>query len=172
MNYILIIAAALLLLTGGFIVSTKYLPQEPTVQNPNAEYQFRTIADFEIFEQLQVRVNDRTIIADLAVTGVDRQQGLSGRSALGEDEGLFFVFTHDSRHKFWMKEMNFPIDIIWLDRNLKVVGIKENALPESYPDEVFEPQYGDARYVLEVNAGFVEQEGIAANTQFEIEGIE
>ena len=58
-----------------------------------------------------------------------------------------------------MKEMNFPIDIIWLDENLKIVAIKENAMTESYP-EVFTPST-PARYVLEVPAGFVQKNKIS-----------
>jgi uncharacterized membrane protein (UPF0127 family) len=58
-----------------------------------------------------------------------------------------------------MKDMNFPIDIIWLDKDKKVVYIVKNAPPESYPYEHFEPKE-EARYVLEVAAGTVEDKKI------------
>lgn len=95
----------------------------------------------------------------LAVTREQRAKGLSGREYLADDEGLLFVFQNPGRHGFWMKDMNFAIDIIWVDEEKKVVDIRENANPESYPAETFYPSY-PALYVLEINAGLVEKYGI------------
>ena len=53
-----------------------------------------------------------------------------------------------------MKDMNYPIDIVWLDKDKKIVYIVKNAPPESYPYETFVPKQ-DARYVLELPAGTV-----------------
>lgn len=82
----------------------------------------------------------------------ERQKGLSGRSDLGDNEGMLFIFEKPGLYRFWMKDMNFAIDIIWLDESLKVVSIKGGVEPSSYP-EVFRPSE-PAKYVLEVNAGF------------------
>ncbi len=81
--------------------------------------------------------------------------GLSGIKSLSDKEGLWFDFLSDGRHSIWMKEMNFPIDIIWFDKNFQVVYIKENATPESFP-ETFTPTSFD-RFVLEVPSGFVQK---------------
>ncbi|MCX6747455.1 MAG: DUF192 domain-containing protein [Candidatus Nomurabacteria bacterium] len=78
--------------------------------------------------------------------------GLSFRTPLKEDEGMLFVFDRPNTYKFWMKDMNFAIDMIWLDVNKKIVYIERNATPESYP-KLFGPDQ-DAKYVLEVIAGF------------------
>lgn len=94
-----------------------------------------------------------TIATGLADTPSKRVQGLSGRKNLAKDTGLLFIFEKPSRDGFWMKDMNFPIDIIWFDQDQKVVTIKKNATPESYP-EVFYPT-AESLYVLEVPAGFV-----------------
>lgn len=64
-----------------------------------------------------------------------------------------------------MKSMKFPIDIIWFSSDKKVVGIAENARPESFP-EIFRPAE-PARYVLEVNAGYVKKSNIKIGDQTE-----
>ena len=80
-----------------------------------------------------------------------RMRGLSERGFLEEKSGLLFVFPDDNLHGIWMKEMNFNIDIIWIDKNFKIVGLEENVSPLSYP-KVFEPPT-QSRYVLEINSG-------------------
>lgn len=94
-----------------------------------------------------------TVAIEIAETPAELTKGLSGRPALEENSGLFFIFPYAASHGIWMKEMNFPIDIIWLNENFQIVAIKKNATPDSYP-EVFTPPT-PALYVLEVPAGFV-----------------
>lgn len=100
-------------------------------------------------ERFEVRIasNDR-----------DRIKGLSGTDSLPKDEALLFIYDYDGRHKIWMKDMNYAIDIVWLDSERRVVHIKRNALPESYP-EVFSPDL-NARYVVEFSSGVVNEKGI------------
>src|SRR3989338_6103217 len=62
-----------------------------------------------------------------------RGRGLSGRSALLENQGMFFVFEKESDYGFWMKDMLFPIDIIWIDKNFKINHIENEVKPETYP---------------------------------------
>ncbi len=130
----------------------------------------------------EIAVNNRAASVLLADTEIKRIRGLSGRSTIGAD-GMLFVFPEEDFHGIWMKEMLFPIDIIWLkdaderglqktlidaDGNqrtsasyprasavLRVVDIKESAAPETFP-EVFYPRE-KARYVLEANAGFARE---------------
>lgn len=99
------------------------------------------------------------ISIEIAETPAELTKGLSGRPALAEDSGLFFIFPDTNTHGIWMKEMNFPIDIIWLDENFQIIAIKENARPDSYP-EVFTPAR-PALYVLEIPAGFVQKNKIS-----------
>ena len=75
-----------------------------------------------------------------------------------KDEGMLFVFNHTGKYPFWMKDMNFPIDIIWIGEDLRVVYIKKDAKPESYP-ETFTPNQ-DAKYVLEVFSSFSEKNNL------------
>jgi len=95
------------------------------------------------------------IIAD---TERERMQGLSGHPGLSEGEGMLFIFPTDGQYGFWMKDMLFSIDIIWLDKSFSVVGVEENFAPETFP-AVAEPPV-PVRYVLEVPAGFVAQHDV------------
>lgn len=80
-------------------------------------------------------------------------QGLSGRKSLADNQGMLFVFPQEGYHSFWMKGMLFPIDIIWLDKDYKVVYVKENAQPCTF---LYCPLYTPnkpAQYVLEAVPG-------------------
>ena len=98
-----------------------------------------------------VELSGHQFDAEVADTEAERTQGLSNRNELPANAWLLFVFDEDAPHCFWMKDMKFSIDIIWMDQDKKVVKIKENVKPETYP-ESFCPEQ-PALYVLEVNAG-------------------
>lgn len=65
---------------------------------------------------------------------------------------MLFVFAEAEQYSFWMKDMNYPIDIVWIDANRQVVAITENATPESYPLKFTPPV--PVKYVLEVRSGW------------------
>lgn len=109
--------------------------------------------------QTQLTIGATTLAVDVADTDEERVQGLSGRPSLAEGTGLFFVFEEDSAWGIWMKDMRFPIDIIWADASGTIVTIAHEVSPETYP-EVFMPT-APARYVLEVPAGYAKKAGIA-----------
>ncbi len=88
----------------------------------------------------------------------EREQGLSGRTRLPLNQGMFFVFEKDDMYGIWMRDMKFPIDVFWISEEKIVTDIEANVAPESYP-KVFRPHV-PARYVLEVPAGFAEQYNI------------
>lgn len=92
-----------------------------------------------------------------------REKGLGGRSQLNKRQGMLFVYTNTNKNCMWMKDMKFAIDIIWFDSNKKVVSIKQNATPESFP-ETFCPD-NDSQYILEVPAGVVSEIGIKLGDQ-------
>lgn len=88
----------------------------------------------------------------IARTPAELERGLSGRSALAPDEGMLFVFEKDGRYAFWMKDMHFSIDIIWLAADSRVVYIAPNVSPDTYP-RTFATKAA-SRFVLEVPAGW------------------
>ena len=81
------------------------------------------------YEQATVVLGGQEFRADVADT-VDKQTiGLSGRPSLGQDEAMLFIFSGYAARTFWMPDMNFPIDIVWIKDDV-VVGFAENAQPE------------------------------------------
>ena len=114
-----------------------------------------------------VAVRGVTIPVVVADTAEKRTQGLSGRASLPADGGMFFDMKTVGKHGIWMKNMAFPIDIVWIDEGLKIVTIVESARPDSYP-KVFYPEV-PAMYVLEVNAGFIEKRDISVGDVITVE---
>ncbi len=127
----------------------------PRITHKNGNYDLKNST---IINTASVEIGDTIFNVDVVDTDTERTQGLSGRESLVEEEGMLFVFEKSGIYPFWMKDMSFPIDIIWIDENLKVVYIKENATPQSFP-EVFTPNIS-ALYVLEVSAGVIAEEKI------------
>ena len=105
-----------------------------------------------------VRIGMNTIRVGIAGTEDARERGLGGRDSLDPDEGMLFVFSKDDTYAFWMKDMHFPIDIIWFARDGTIVDFKESIAPDTYPLS-FSPKK-PAHYVLEVPAGYVHAHGI------------
>ena len=118
--------------------------------------------------KVMVRLGDGVFRTTLAISPQEREQGLSGKSRLSSGEAMMLVYDSDKKWRIWMKDMNFPLDIVWLDRDRKVVYIVKNALPDSYPMKTFGPN-SPARYVLEVPAGSVEDRGIRIGSYAEFD---
>ncbi len=107
-----------------------------------------------------------SIEVDIADTESERAQGLSGRTAIGAKEGMLFVFETSRIPQFWMKDMNFALDMIWIDDTLTVVGFSQNVTPESFPKTFF-PEVS-VKYVLEVNENFVNSNNIKKGDTLQI----
>jgi uncharacterized membrane protein (UPF0127 family) len=95
---------------------------------------------------------------EVANTRASRELGLSGRKQMGDDEGVLFVFDAPGRYGFWMKDMQFPLDIVWINENGIVVSIERNLSPDTYPQTYM--NQADASYVLEMKAGLAEKFGL------------
>lgn len=91
----------------------------------------------------------------IADTEEERVRGLSGVKKLKQNEGMLFIFQDEDDRTFWMKDMNFPLDAVWIDENFSVVGVTEN-ITNKPPVVVFKSP-SPVKYVLEVNAGFVKK---------------
>ena len=92
-------------------------------------------------------------------------KGLMFRKELGEDEGMLFIFPRQQQQFFWMKNTYIPLDMIFMDKDLKVVGIIENVEPMTtdlrYVDQ-------PSKFVLEVNGGWVAKHGLAVGLKSKI----
>jgi uncharacterized protein len=117
----------------------------------------------------KVSIEGYELSAEIPVTGELMSKGLSVKNQLRENESMLFVFEEPLRHTFWMKDMKFPIDIIWLDSNGKIVHIEENLMP--CPLVLICPSYApntDSQYVLETIAGFAQRHNISLGTKIEL----
>lgn len=103
--------------------------------------------------------------AQSANTQEEQNTGLSGKKCIRSDEAMLFIFEKPSTYGFWMKDMNFPIDIIWLDGSKKVVSIESDVHPSTYP-RIYYPSE-PALFVLEVSAGASSQSPITIGQQLE-----
>jgi uncharacterized membrane protein (UPF0127 family) len=95
------------------------------------------------------------ITAELAVTEEARMRGLMFRERINPDQGMLFVFEEESVHSFWMKNCLISLDMLWLDRDRRIIHIEED-VPPCREDPC--PSYGPglpALYVLELQAGSV-----------------
>ena len=111
---------------------------------------------------------------ELAVTPPQRQQGLSGREALPAGAGMLFIFEGERYLSFWMPDMHFPLDMVWINAGCEVVDVTLNApipLPGQSPDDLprFSPS-SPAQYVLEINAGEFEAAGISRGDSVTFDG--
>jgi uncharacterized protein len=110
----------------------------------------------------EVTIGATTFDVEVASTTLERARGLSFRDGLGEKQGMLFLFDSSSNYGFWMKDMKFAIDMIWIKGD-RVAGFSENVAPEPgvplwklkiyYPPEAVDK-------VLEVGAGMVAKDGI------------
>jgi uncharacterized membrane protein (UPF0127 family) len=136
----------------------------------NAPKETESVDDTQEVKVPSVSIRGSEFSVELATTPEARALGLSGRPMLPDGTGLLFVFPRDSDWSFWMKDMRFPIDMIWISAGRRIVHIERNVPPESFP-ATFRPD-APARYVLEVNAGVAERFGWTVGDVVEFTGIE
>lgn len=105
-----------------------------------------------------ITVGNTSVTVEVADTQSEREQGLGERDSLPQNHGMLFDFKADNKWQMWMLKMRFDIDMAWLDETGKVVYIREDLTPDTFPN-VFIPDK-DARYVLEVNAGALKAAGL------------
>lgn len=100
----------------------------------------------------RARIGVQTFKLEVAATPEQRARGLSGRTALGAGNGMWFVMPEPDLHGFWMRDMHFPIDLAWIDPDRRVIGhvtlqpCADRHCPIHRPPR-------PAAYVLEVAAG-------------------
>jgi len=102
----------------------------------------------------------RSVTAELAVSDEERQRGLMFREKLQLDQGMLFVFEKESPYAFWMKNTLIPLDMLWIDKDRRIVHIWRN-VPPCKEDPC--PSYGPDRpglYVLELAAGASDRFGL------------
>jgi len=148
-KYRLILAVLFLLI---FCISIIY--KNSLSSSCDEEYRHDATIKFNSNQQLN---------AELARTESEREKGLGNRSCVRDDQAMLFVFGHSENYDFWMKNMRFPIDIIWVDSHREVTQVTENVSPKTYPKNFTSDQA--SQYVLEVKAGQAAKLGIISGTK-------
>ncbi len=114
----------------------------------------------------EIKVGHLIMSVEVARTAAEKAKGLSGRENLAEESGLLFVWDKAGQYQFWMKEMRFPIDIIWIGPDRKIVDFTDSARPESFP-RIFTSRE-PAQYVLEARAGFFQKNNLKIGDPVEL----
>lgn len=104
-------------------------------------------------------INKRKLTAAVANSFSQKEVGLSKIKSLSFDSGMVFPMGKKEYYRFWMKEMLFPIDIIWIDGN-RIVDITQNVQPENKPPLTIYTPKKPVNYVLEVNSGYTKRYNI------------
>lgn len=108
-----------------------------------------------------VKIKNLIIPVDLAITPDQQAMGLSYRNSLNASQGMLFPFHTPGDYSFWMKDMRFPLDILWIDSGNNIVHIEKNLQPCVFI--LLCPSYSPhsaSKYVLEVNSNYTTKNNI------------
>lgn len=161
----LVLATALLGCSGSegerpLAPSEERRPSRPLVEEP-ARAQPRVWLEPPGRAPVPVRV-------EVAITSAQTQRGLMFRRQMDADAGMLFLFAQQRQMTFWMRNTYLPLDMIFITSDHRVLGVVENATPETdSPREV----EGESQFVLEVNAGFAREHDITAGTAVRFENV-
>jgi uncharacterized membrane protein (UPF0127 family) len=124
----------------------------------------------EDMREISVKIGDGTLRAEVAATADEIERGLSGRDGLPWERGMLFVERRSDFWSYWMEGMRSPLDFIWVSDGKNVVDVTENVpLHSGEGDPPFITPRQKARYVIEVNAGWVAAHGIKIGDKVEFE---
>ncbi|PIR46833.1 MAG: hypothetical protein COV07_02090 [Candidatus Vogelbacteria bacterium CG10_big_fil_rev_8_21_14_0_10_45_14] len=150
-------------IAGGIYLSP--LKEQRLVANQDFESADEKAPDLEDQTRYQSGLATTTLIiggnsyiVDLPQNSLEKARGLSGRDMLPDGYGMLFDMENSDLHPFWMKDMLFSIDILWLDANRKTVHIERNVSPDTYPKS-FSSKV-PARYILELSSNSADKYGL------------
>ena len=127
----------------------------------------------EEYQKGIVTINGISIYVDLAIKENQKKNGLSIKDSIDSNEGMLFFFDEPQKTSFWMKNMKFPIDIIWLDESFSIVHIEKNI--QTCESDLYCPTYTpntNALYVLETIAGFSQKYNLKIGDKVLFEPLE
>ncbi len=132
--------------------------------NNQIETQRDVFKDEIIKKRISIYNKDFNITSYVAESVGEKTRGLSVFDSLDYNESMLFVFNNSDFHPFWMKDMNFPIDIIWLNEDKEIVFIKQNAKPKDFP-KTYMPTKKNM-YTIEFKEGFVSKNNLEIGDKF------
>ncbi len=117
---------------------------------------FTKEGDLTIFKSVTDSIITKFDI-EIAETEYETQTGLMYRKSMEQEQAMLFIFPDVAVHSFYMKNTEFPLDIIYIDENSKIVSFQKNAQPF---DETGLSSQVPVKYVLEINAGLSDKIGL------------
>lgn len=173
---IVLVLLTLALIGGGVWLYVAYQHQQQSVRDAVARGEFQiplaeekpVTDDWREYypELVPIVIGDVAVQASLADSLPERIKGLSGTPYLPDGIVKLFAFGAEGEHGIWMKEMNYPLDIIWVSKKGTIVHIEENISPGTYPESFSSPK--PAWYVIEANAGFVASSSVAVGDEVKV----
>ncbi len=122
-----------------------------------------------------IKIDETVLEVQVADTEPRRIRGLMFQDQLPYDQGMIFVFNESGVYSLWMLNMQFSLDMIWFDENGDIVHIEKNIPPCKTPTEIMACQSiipsGEAKYILEVSSGFIDQFNITKDSKLDIISI-
>jgi len=123
-----------------------------------------------------IKIDDVTLQVQIADTKPLQTRGLMFQEKLPYDQGMLFVFEDEGIRSMWMLNMQFSLDVIWIDSDGKIVHIEKDAQPCKSALETMACTFTNgnemnAKYVLEVTSGFVDKFNITENSKLDIISI-
>lgn len=112
---------------------------------------------------IELQIGKESYRAEVAATSDRQARGLSGRLCLGADQAMLFSYTSPGDYCYWMKDMNFAIDMVWLDADKQITTIESDVRPDTYPTS-FCPDR-PSQFVVEVPAGTARSKGWSIGQQ-------
>ncbi|MFV1917235.1 MAG: DUF192 domain-containing protein [Patescibacteria group bacterium] len=159
-----------------FVIIGSVLGYSLTKKSPKSSIETVTSPLFPKKAKKLITVGETKVFIEIADDPKEWQIGLSEHKSLGASEGMLFIFDRkDTMPSFWMEGMDFDIDIIWINDG-KVTQVEQN-VPKPNLDTpsselpLYQP-YDVIDYVLEVNAGYVKEEGIAVGDNVDFSQLE
>ena len=128
------------------------------------------------FPRGMIKIDDVVLEVQIADTDARRARGLMFQDQLPFDQGMLLVFDSDDRRSIWMLNMQFALDVFWIDGDGKIVHLEKDVPPcKTALETVTCPSYigegEDIQYVLEVTAGFIDKHNITTDSVMEIISI-
>lgn len=135
-----------------YLISTKSVPSLGDYMNQTGKK----------MTMISIKAPSGDINTSVATSSDDQELGLGGRESMPKKDGMIFAFPDSASRGFWMQDMLFPIDMVWVREDKTVAGVTSNIATSTYPEIFLPPE--PVMYVLELNAGSAKDFGIATGT--------
>ncbi len=164
-NWFAVIIVALVLIAGlsAWPDARTFLHQQLGQASPTSGY-----------GQAKIKFSEVTVQADVPLSSELQAKGLGGRTGLGDNEGMAWIYDQAGEYQFWMKDMLIPLDFVWIDQG-QIVDLTANVAPPA-PGQgtlglnIYQPKQ-PVSVVLEVKAGFIAQHHLSIGDPVEVDRL-